>query len=81
MLPLCSCVQVVEFESSKYLKLCDTMRVVFRRLDGILRQLQAMAEIELRWSQEVEDIRNGLLQPSAGFFNEYHLQEVDSIKK
>lgn len=69
-------VQVIEFESSKYLKLCDTMRDVFRRLDGILRQLQAMAEVELRWSQEIDDIRQGLLQPSAAFFNEYHLQEV-----
>lgn len=52
------------------------MREVFRRIDGILRQLQAMAEVELRWWQEIEDLRQELLQPSAAFFNEYHLQEV-----
>ncbi|XP_031557373.1 probable E3 ubiquitin-protein ligase HECTD4, partial [Actinia tenebrosa] len=70
--------QVANADSTEYVKLCEVMREVFRRIDGILRQLQAMAEVELRWSQEIEDLRQGLLQPSAAFFNEYHLQEVKS---
>lgn len=68
--------QATELESSRYQKLCETMREVYRRIDGILRQLQAMAEAELRWSQEVDEIKQGWLQPSSAFFNEYHLQEV-----
>lgn len=70
--------QVASAESSEYVKLCEVMREVFRRIDGIMRQLQAMAEVELRWWQEIEDLRQELLQPSAAFFNEYHLQEVKS---
>ena len=63
-------------ESEEYKYLHEVTREVFRRLDGLVRQLLAMAEAEQKWAHEVEDVQQGLLQPSAAFFNDYHLQEV-----
>ena len=68
--------QAKEEENEDYLYLCAVMQEAFRRLNALIRQLQAMADLEQQWSREVEDISLGGLQPSAAFFNEYHLQEV-----
>ena len=35
-----------------------------------------MAEMEQKWAHELDDVREGILQPSAAFFNDFHLQEV-----
>ena len=68
--------QATETEGEEYGYLCDVMREVFVRLNGLIRQLQTMAEMEQKWAHELDDVREGVLQPSAAFFNEFHLQEV-----
>lgn len=68
--------QATETDGEEYSYLCDVMREVYNRLNGLIRQLQAMAEMEQKWAHEMEDVRSGILQPSAAFFDEFHLQEV-----
>ena len=68
--------QATETDGEEYRYLCDVMREVYNRLNGLVRQLQTMAEMEQKWAHELEDVRKGILQPSAAFFNEFHLQEV-----
>ena len=68
--------QATETEGDKYRYVCDVMREVFNRLNGLIRQLQTMAEMEQKWAHELDDVREGILQPSAAFFNDFHLQEV-----
>ncbi|XP_048583049.1 probable E3 ubiquitin-protein ligase HECTD4 isoform X2 [Nematostella vectensis] len=62
--------------SPDYNHLCEVMAEVFRRTDGLVRQLQSMVELELRWDQELRDVHQGELHPSMAFFNEHHLQEA-----
>lgn len=71
--------QVREAEGEEYRYLCGVMREVFNRLNGLIRQLQTMAEMEQKWAHELSDVREGILQPSAAFFNDFHLQEVPLI--
>lgn len=68
--------QVTEAKGEEYRHLCDVMKDVFSRLNGLIRQLQSMAEMEQKWAGELDDVRQGILQPSAAFFNDFHLQEV-----
>ena len=68
--------QATEPQAEEYSYLCSVMSEVFIRLNGLIRQLQAMAEMELKWAHELDDVRGGILQPSAAFFNDFHLQEV-----
>ena len=68
--------QAAETEGEEYRYLRDVMREVFIRLNGLIRQLQTMAEMEQKWAHELDDVREATLQPSAAFFNEFHLQEV-----
>ena len=68
--------QATETEGDEYRYVCDVMREVFNRLNGLIRQLQTMAEMEQKWAHELDDVREGILQPSAAFFNDFHLQEV-----
>lgn len=68
--------QATEMEGEEYTYLCDVMRDVFTRLNGLIRQLQTMAEMETKWAHELDDVREDVLQPSAAFFNDFHLQEV-----
>lgn len=70
--------QVTEAKGEEYRHLCDVMKDVFSRLNGLIRQLQSMAEMEQKWAGELDDVRQGILQPSAAFFNDFHLQEVKS---
>lgn len=70
--------QVTEAKGEEYRHLCDVMKDVFSRLNGLIRQLQSMAEMEQKWAGELDDVREGTLQPSAAFFNDFHLQEVQS---
>lgn len=71
--------QAMETEGEEYRYLCDVMREVFMRLNGLIRQLQTMAEMEQKWAHELDGVREGVLQPSAAFFNDFHLQEVLSV--
>lgn len=68
--------QATETEGEEYRHLCGVMKEVFSRLNGLIRQLQTMAEMEQKWAHELDDVREGILQPSAAFFNDFHLQEV-----
>lgn len=68
--------QATETEGEEYNYLCDVMKDVFSRLNGLIRQLQTMAEMEQKWAHELNDVQEGVLQPSAAFFNDFHLQEV-----
>ena len=68
--------QAADIMSEEYRYLRQVMTEVFTRLDGLIRQLQTMAEMEQKWAHELDDVRGGLLQPSAAFFNDFHLQEV-----
>ena len=68
--------QATETDGEEYRYLCSVMREVYNRLNGLIRQLQTMAEMEQKWAHEIEDVRSGVLQPSAAFFNDFHLQEV-----
>ena len=68
--------QAKETENEECMFLFTVMQEAFRRLNTLIRQLQAMADLEQQWSREVEEIHLGRLQPSSAFFNEYHLQEV-----
>ena len=68
--------QATEVEGEEYRYLCSVMKEVFSRLNGLIRQLQTMAEMEQKWAHELNDVREGTLQPSAAFFNDFHLQEV-----
>ena len=68
--------QATETDGEEYSYLCDVMREVYNRLNGLIRQLQTMAEMEQKWAHEMEDVRSGILHPSAAFFDEFHLQEV-----
>ena len=68
--------QATETEGEEYRHLCGVMKDVFSRLNGLIRQLQSMAEMEQKWAHELDDVREGILQPSAAFFNDFHLQEV-----
>ena len=68
--------QATETEGEEYRHLCGVMKDVFNRLNGLIRQLQSMAEMEQKWAHELDDVREGILQPSAAFFNDFHLQEV-----
>lgn len=70
--------QATEVEGEEYRYLCGVMNEVFSRLNGLIRQLQTMAEMEQKWAHELDDVREGTLQPSAAFFNDFHLQEVFS---
>lgn len=70
--------QVTEAKGEEYRHLCDVMKDVFSRLNGLIRQLQSMAEMEQKWAGELDGVREGTLQPSAAFFNDFHLQEVQS---
>lgn len=40
-----------------------------------------MAEMEQKWAHELDDVREGILQPSAAFFNDFHLQEVTQYNR
>ena len=56
--------------------LLDIVEETFFKVDSLVRQLQAMAELEKKWWQDLMDICKDGVQPSAAFFNDYHLQEV-----
>lgn len=71
--------QATKTEGEEYRHLCGVMKDVFSRLNGLIRQLQSMAEMEQKWAHELDDVREGILQPSAAFFNDFHLQEVHSF--
>lgn len=44
------------------------------KLDAFL--FQTIAELEQRWQNEVNDIRQGMMPASMAFFADYHLNEV-----
>ena len=71
--------QATETDGEEYRHLCGVMKDVFSRLNGLIRQLQSMADMEQKWAHELDDVREGILQPSAAFFNDFHLQEVRSV--
>ena len=58
--------------------LLDVAEETFFKVDSLVRQLQAMAELEKKWWQDLMDICKEGVQPSAAFFNDYHLQEVST---
>ena len=68
--------QATETQAEEFSFLCDVMSEVFIRLNALIRQLQTMAEMEKKWAHELDDVRGAILQPSAAFFNDFHLQEV-----
>ncbi|GAB6029828.1 putative E3 ubiquitin-protein ligase HTD4 [Chamberlinius hualienensis] len=47
----------------------------YRKLDALIRRLQALAELEQRWQSEVEDIRQGMMPANMAFFADYHFSE------
>ena len=59
--------------------LLDVCEEAFFKVDALVRQLQAMAELEKKWWQDLMDICKENAQPSAAFFNDYHLQEVINV--
>ena len=71
--------EATEPDGDEYRHVCEVMGVAFSRLDRLVRRRMAMAEAEQKWSRDVADVRRGELQPSAAFFNDYHLQEVSRV--
>lgn len=63
-------------KKKEFKSLLNVAEEAFFRVDSLVRQLQAMAELEKKWWQELQDICKANVQPSAAFFNDYHLQEV-----
>lgn len=82
---LTSCVNKFELatgnlsKKKEYSCLIDVAEETFFKVDSLVRQLQAMAELEKKWWQDLMDICKDNVQPSAAFFNDYHLQEVGNI--
>ncbi|KAL3856755.1 hypothetical protein ACJMK2_011476 [Sinanodonta woodiana] len=64
-------------QQTKEFQLLTSVTVeVYKKIDGLLRQLQALADLEQRWLNEVKDHRQGNVPPdSPPFFHDYHLQE------
>ena len=79
---LTSCVNKFELATGNLSKkkefnsLLDVAEEAFFKVDSLVRQLQAMAELEKKWWHDLMDICKENVQPSAAFFNDYHLQEV-----
>ena len=79
---LASCVSNFELatgnlsKKKEFSSLLDVAEEAFFKMDALVRQLQAMAELEKKWWQDLMDICKENVQPSAAFFNDYHLQEV-----
>ena len=63
-------------KKKEFNSLLDIVEETFFKVDSLVRQLQAMAELEKKWWQDMMDICREGVQPSAAFFNDYHLQEV-----
>ena len=63
-------------KQKEFTSLLNVAEEGFFKVDSLVRQLQAMAELEKKWWQELQDICKEHVQPSAAFFNDYHLQEV-----
>ncbi|XP_028400510.1 probable E3 ubiquitin-protein ligase HECTD4 [Dendronephthya gigantea] len=78
---LASCVNKFELATGNLSKkkefscLLHVCEETFFKVDALVRQLQAMAELEKKWWQDLMDICKENAQPSAAFFNDYHLQE------
>ena len=63
-------------KKKEFNSLLDIVEETLFKVDSLVRQLQAMAELEKKWWQDLMDICKEGVQPSAAFFNDYHLQEV-----
>ncbi|XP_077996372.1 putative E3 ubiquitin-protein ligase HECTD4 [Glandiceps talaboti] len=71
-----SSVDIPNEQRENYSLLCNVISEVYRRLDAIMRQIQALAELEQKWQQEVDDLRKGSLPLGIAFFADYHLQDT-----
>ena len=60
----------------EFCSLRDVAEEAFFKVDSLVRRLQAMADLEKKWWHDLMDICKENVQPSAAFFNDYHLQEV-----
>lgn len=63
----------MEIDGEEYSYLCDVMWEVYNWLNGLIRQLQIMVEMEQKWVDEMEDVCSGILQLSVVFFDEFYL--------
>ncbi|XP_014675681.1 PREDICTED: LOW QUALITY PROTEIN: probable E3 ubiquitin-protein ligase HECTD4 [Priapulus caudatus] len=71
-------VAIQQHDSEEYCLLCVVLIDTYRKMDSLLRQLQTIAELEQRWQNEVNDIRQGMMPASMSFFAGYHLTENKS---
>ncbi|XP_035690110.1 probable E3 ubiquitin-protein ligase HECTD4 [Branchiostoma floridae] len=63
-------------QTADFQLLCDIMAETFKKLNALERQLQALAEMEQKWQNDVEDAGQGQLQDNTPFFMNFHLQET-----
>ncbi|KAI8513246.1 putative E3 ubiquitin-protein ligase HTD4 [Branchiostoma belcheri] len=63
-------------QTADFQLLCDIMGEAFKKLNALERQLQALAEMEQKWQNDVEEAGQGQLHDNTPFFLNFHLQET-----
>ncbi len=56
--------------------LSDIIVDVYLKISSLIRRLQAIAEMEAKWNNEVLSLREGLIKPKELFFNDYPHHET-----
>lgn len=69
------CLSQNQQQTEEFLLLSSVTEEVFKRIDALVRQLQSLAELEQRWHNEVNDLKQESSQ-FPPFFDDYHLQET-----
>ncbi|XP_055995500.1 probable E3 ubiquitin-protein ligase HECTD4 isoform X2 [Ostrea edulis] len=62
-------------QTEEFVLLRTVIQEVYAKIDGLLRQLQSLAELEQRWHNEVRDHNEGNTTVPP-FFSDFHLQET-----
>ncbi|XP_052243277.1 probable E3 ubiquitin-protein ligase HECTD4 isoform X2 [Dreissena polymorpha] len=65
-----------ENHTDEFQLLTSLMEEICRRTDALVRQLQALADLEQRWHTELIDRREDKTLNTPPFFHDYHLQET-----
>ncbi|XP_053376531.1 probable E3 ubiquitin-protein ligase HECTD4 [Mercenaria mercenaria] len=65
-----------ESQTDEFVLLTSVMEEICRRTDALVRQLQALADLEQRWHREVLDRREDKAIDTPPFFHDFHLQET-----
>ncbi|XP_071946536.1 probable E3 ubiquitin-protein ligase HECTD4 isoform X2 [Antedon mediterranea] len=65
-------------EDGERMKLINTVQEIYKRIYALERQLQAMCELEQKWRNDVEEMKNleSATENYTPFFADYHHQET-----